>query len=100
MLPPSSAVTTPLAPTPGPPSALLAPAVTLVELSREGVKQIQVWANKEIICLMMIEDAVPEDGERDKKVAHAISTVIRSVVGETAVKNYHHSRKILSALWL
>ena len=63
MLPPSSTVTTPLAPTPGPPSVPLAPAVTLVELSREEVKQIQVWANKEIIYIMMVENVVPEDEE-------------------------------------
>ena len=86
MLPPSSTVTTHLAPTPGPPSAPPAPPVILVELSREEIKQIQVRANREIVCLMMVEDAVPEDEERDKKVARAISTAIRSVVGETAIK--------------
>ncbi|KIM57482.1 hypothetical protein SCLCIDRAFT_28820 [Scleroderma citrinum Foug A] len=57
------------------------PASTLksAELLKVEVKKVQLQARNHIYWLMIVEEAVPTDEERDKKIARAISVAIQSV---------------------
>ena len=85
--PTSSVVTIPSAPPSEPrsPSALSPPPVLLAELLKVEVKKVQLQACNHIYQLMIVEEAVPTDGEWDKKIARAISVAIQLVISSSAV---------------